>query len=517
MLAWIKGFKSDHPLDDKEGGHLLLEGLQGKDSVTALEELSSYLDQVKTAQGLAPQRAYEIVDLLDRTGRSHYRKLNQLYVSETHRLTKFQQSRTAGAVGTFCQQLGDGYRLCLAKYEVGALGAGALRQHLPRITSRALRAYGGQLKWSLLHYGPSERRIWEGLGQLYVAGQSLGFLSEPLTLYRGSAAQTSTQQELLKVLMLAVSAPDGLLPIQVDIAERLITRCAPNLACSRQAADRLHYIFDLASGQPPGRLARISGLPASTLYFGPGAAARQVQELIEFVERNDTVPADFPLGSEHSVDRVEQTLRHLARYWSRDLPERKQRRRRHVETVSVVHEFEEVVANAGGLFLESPFVSNEEDWTIEDESEGGFGAVVREPQGQWVRVGQIIGIRRDEGVTWAVGVVRRVSSDEEGNRRIGVQVLSSGGAAVTVLPAKLADRDDDTPPDGEICVLLSSCSMKTGEAMLLMRPGLFRRGRPLEMRAYDRSYLLSPLGLADKGEDFEVVRFRIGEPAAQPA
>jgi hypothetical protein len=184
-----------------------------------------------------------------------------------------------------------------------------------------------------------------------------------------------------------------------------------------------------------------------------------------------------------------------------------------VESVSVVHEFEEVVANAGGLFLESPFVSNEEAWTVEDESQGGFGALVKEPHGQWVRVGQLIGVRRDEGVTWAVGVVRRVTSDHQGNHRVGVEVLSYGGAAVSVLPANASDRDDDAPPDGEICVLLSTASMQAGEVTLLLRPGLYRHGRPLEMRAYDRAYRLTPLGLAEKGGDFELVRFRVEDMA----
>ena len=510
MLGWIKGFRSDHPLDDKEGGRLLLAGLETKDPVTALEEVSGYLDQVKTADGLAALRGYEIVDLLDRTARPQYRKLNQLYVSEAHRLTKFQQGRIAAAAGTLCQQLADGYRFCLAKYEVGAIGASALRQHLPRITARAIRAYGGQLKWSLLRYGPVEGRTWEGLGQLYVAAQSLGFLGEPLVLYRGSTGRSSPEHEFLKVLMLAVSSPDSLLPIQLDITERLIARFAPNLASSRQAGDGLHYVFELSAARAPGRLARISGLPPSTLFFGPGTASRQVDELIAVIEQHNAVPSDLTLGTEHRLERVEEALRHLQRYWSRDLPERRQRRRRHVESVTVVHEFAEVVANAGGLFLESPFISNDETWTVEDKSEGGFSAVVREPQGHWIRVGQLIGVRRDEGVTWAVGIVRRVTSDEQGNRRVGVELLSHGGAAVTVLPAAISERDEGIAPDGEICVLLSSSSVQTGEVTLLMRPGLFRRGRELAMRAYDRSYVLSPLGLSEKGEDFELVRFRIG-------
>jgi hypothetical protein len=46
----------------------------------------------------------------------------------------------------------------------------------------------------------------------------------------------------------------------------------------------------------------------------------------------------------------------------------------------VVHDFGEVVANAAGLFVESPYVSNDEEWVVENESKGGFGALVpKEP------------------------------------------------------------------------------------------------------------------------------------------
>ncbi len=93
MLRWIKGGKSDHPLDDKDAPHKLLEQLSGKDAVPALEQVSAYLDAVKTADNLKPSAALEIVDLLDRTGRPLQRRLNQDFLSEGARLTKFQKVR----------------------------------------------------------------------------------------------------------------------------------------------------------------------------------------------------------------------------------------------------------------------------------------------------------------------------------------------------------------------------------------------------------------------------------------
>jgi hypothetical protein len=511
VLDWIRGRKSDHPLDDKEGARLILDGVGGREPTVALDELSSLLDQVKTADKLAPLRAYEIVEQLDRTARPLYRKLNQSYVAETQRLTRFQQHRIWAVINGFCTQLADGYRFCLAKYEVGAVGANALRAHLPRITARALRAYAGQLKWGLLKYGPIDPHVWQGLGQLYIAARSLGTEVTTQNIYRGAAGESSAERELLKALMLAVSAPDALLPVQVDIAERLVAHCAEFFRVSSQARQSLHYTFDLSGQQPPGRLSRISGLPASTVFFGPGEAVEHVREIAHKLERDNSLPEQVKFGPEHTRERVLETLAHLIRYWSYELPERRDLRRRHVEPVSVVHEFSEVVANAGGLFLESPFVSNEEEWLVDNESKSGFGALVRKPLGQWVHVGQLIGVRRDEGVTWAVGIVRRVTSDAEGARRVGIQIVSQGGAAVTVMPIAQPVRSGAIASEGEVCVLLASSTLQAGEATLLLRPGLFVPGRPLEMRAYDKRYLLTPLALVEQGEEFEVARYKLHE------
>ncbi len=164
MLSWIKRGRSDHPLDDKDAPKILLDDLAGKEPVPAIEQLSSYLDAVKTADNLKPLRALEIVDLLDRTGRATQRRLSQTFVAENEQLTKFQQARLWGAVYAYWTQIAEGYRFCLAKYQVGAIGAGALTPQLPRIICRAMRACAGQLKWSLLRYGPVEPRVWQDLG-----------------------------------------------------------------------------------------------------------------------------------------------------------------------------------------------------------------------------------------------------------------------------------------------------------------------------------------------------------------
>jgi hypothetical protein len=51
--------------------------------------------------------------------------------------------------------------------------------------------------------------------------------------------------------------------------------------------------------------------------------------------------------------------------------------------------------------------------------------------------------------------------------------------------------------------------VQSGEATLLMRPGLFSPARNLVMRAYDRQYLLVPFRLARSADEFDLGRYRI--------
>jgi hypothetical protein len=99
--------------------------------------------------------------------------------------------------------------------------------------------------------------------------------------------------------------------------------------------------------------------------------------------------------------------------------------------------------------------------------------------------------------------------DENGNRNIGIEVLASGGAAVTVLPDSLRSKDSGIAEEGELCILLPSTTVQSGEATLLMRPGLFSPARNLVMRAYGRQYLLVPFRLIRSGDEFDLGRYRI--------
>jgi len=73
-----------------------------------------------------------------------------------------------------------------------------------------------------------------------------------------------------------------------------------------------------------------------------------------------------------------------------------------------------------------------------------------------------------------------------------------------------------TPAEGshlevDALLLLSSTegSAQKGEIALMLPPGTFVPGRTLAMRAFDRVYALLPRELRERGEGYELVRFRV--------
>ena len=148
-----------------------------------------------------------------------------------------------------------------------------------------------------------------------------------------------------------------------------------------------------------------------------------------------------------------------------------------------------------------------ETWSVENESQSGFGAVVRETASDWLEIGSVLGIRAEEGASWGIGLVRRLSRPATGTMYVGIESLSRGVVKVSVsrMPSEGSHQELDA------LLLLSSGegSAQRGEVALMLPPGTFVAGRTLAMRAFDRVYPLLPKELRESGEGYELARFRV--------
>lgn len=514
-IKWLGG-KVDHPMSDAKQARQLIDELPANDPAKVIEDVTYWLDTINQTGEFKLNQRFENIDLLDGAARNHVRKLSQDYLAMPRQL-KFQENRLWNANFGLWRQLGDGYLHCLKQYEDGLIGMTIIRKSLPVIVARIIRALTFQLKWKLLRYGPVEPRIWSELAQVYSIAEQNGFADGAIAIYPGARGEGTVKREFLTAMMLSAASPEGLPPLRQEIAERTAAHLAAAFRISNRPDGCTHCV-DLAAPGPAVRLFKGVGPKATLRFFGAGKGLADLNQLIGKILATGAVPEGVNLGGDYGKDNVIGTFRHLAQYWSDQPPARSSERRRTAGRITVVPGLKDILRTLDPSdddtldFSLSQAAGSGESWIVEDVSDGGYGAVIPTVKSDWIRVGTLVGLQSEASKYWGVGLIRRIVRDEQQQRHVGIQVLTT-----TAIPVKLsmsqtlsfthADRES------ERAILLSTGPDARGEIGVVMRGGLFNSRDSLDMTVRDKSFLLVPVSLVEGGEDFDWAKFKIRERA----
>lgn len=492
------GGKLDHPMADLKEARRLLEDLPTQDSFKAVEELVHWLDSVSTVEGFKPEHRLHLLLLIDETAQAPVRKLSREYLA-TVRPSKFQENRLWGAIHEYWKQAGLGYVRMVDQFVAGVKGADAVKAQLPLLLARALRSVAQRIKWQHMRYGPVDGSAWGVLNKVYAFAELRKLAMAKVVVYPAVPGDSTPQLEFLKAVMFSASSPDSLLPLEVEIAERIIGEYAPRVTLATAPGGENGYWIDLAQSMGPARLARAPQPGAGTLrYFGASAALADLEKLIDTVLESGAVPSSVNLGSVYDTDTLVGVLRHLASYWSPEPPERKHPRHNVKSRLSVAHGFDGVLGvldTSASLDFDNGAV---ESWIVENVSAGGFGAVIPQLKGDWLRVGAMLAMQPEGGNNWVLGLVRRVNKGENHQARVGIQTLSK---APMVSQLSLG-------PVTEQAILLKGTEPDRGEASIALRSGVFAPTQNLEADRNGKRHVYMPVGLVERGEDYEIGRFR---------
>lgn len=510
MLEWVSGRKPDHPMATMKKAREWIAELPGHDAFKALEEITTWLDSINTTEGFKPDYRLELIDLLDQAAKNHQQKLALEYLGAP-RLRKFHENRLWQACFGFWKTLGAAYLQCIEQFQAGVPGSGKVKKDLPLLAGRTLRALTVQIKWFLQRYALIEDRIWKDLGRVYLFAESQGFGAQRTAIYPGAHGESSIQEEFLKALMLVVSSPDSLPPTGIHIVERAVAHLGKGFVIKPRAALHCNFFFDLSMHKPPSRVHKGMAFGPMVRFFGAGAAEQALRDLMREIEDKDGVPSDVHLGGDFDKEAVLSVLAHLEEYWAGTPAERTVQRRELATRLTVAHGFPEVLRWIGAVVKTNPPENTDpkasESWIVFNASDGGYGALLPQVSGDWVHVGNLLGLRTETETNCRVGIVRRIARDRHGQRRVGIQVLGKVAIPVTLSPADSADTSD-TASGVALAVLLSDKPDKNGEVALLMRAGGFMQKQRIRMRVRDRAYLLAPSALIEGGKEFDWARFK---------
>ncbi len=504
MLGIFGGTQSGHPLADLKEAKRIAAALPVGDAFASLEELAHWLESVRSESAFKPAERAQLVQVLDEAGQAHARKLSREYLAAA-RQGKREEDRLWKAAHAFWREAALGYVICLDAYATGAKGGDALKGALGLLGIRALRALAQQLKWLHVRYGPIDERLWTMMSRTYALLESRKLARAKVVPYPGLGPESTPEFEFLRAVMFSACSPDALLPAEIEIAERVITQLSPGFLLATQYQPETPYWIDLERPAGPARVARPPQPSPGLRFFGAGRAFGEIDALTTQIRNTRDVPATLTLGGACSPDTALGVLEHLEECWSPKLPERRHPRHRVKSRLTIAWGFEgiqEVLAPAGSRSL-SFDGSNFESWIVENVSVGGFGALVPQVRGDWLRIGCLIAMQPEGGENWLIGVVRRLSRPSQEQAAVGIQTL-----ARTAIPVELHVQMGNTTTLGTETGILLDPNQLGGEVQVLLPPGVHAPGQSFMFDYNGLRTMLLPIGVSERRHDYELLRCR---------
>jgi hypothetical protein len=496
MLKLFGGGRPDHPMADPREARRILAELPAQDPFKALEELAHWHESIGAAEGFRLENRIALLVQVDDAAQPRARKLARDYCAAA-RPSRVQENRLWTHCHEYWRQAGIAYAHCVERFLQEAKPAEAARLQLPQLLMRTLRSLAQHLKWMHLRYGPIDTAVWGILNRVYAFAESRGVAAAKAAAYAGQPESTP-RQEFLRAAIFSASSPDSLLPREIQLAERLIGDYSADFALAEAQAPELPYWIDLARPMAPLRVAR-SPQPGPTVRFlGGGGALAALQSLIAKIEASGQVPSGVNLGDTYEPETALDAMQHLAMYWSPVPPERRHPRHNVKSRLAIVQGFDsvrQVLAPEDPTSFQRPV---EEAWIVENVSAGGFGAVVPQAKSDWLKVGALLGMQPEGGSNWIAGMVRRVNRVSGQQARVGIQTLSKAPQSL-----ELDLRGARVP-----ALLLPGGEPGSLETSIALKPAIFAAGANAEAEHGGRQHLYIPQGVAERGEDYEIVRFR---------
>lgn len=534
---WRKA--NDHPLAKPQDRQKLLGELVAEDPYKALGEINFWLESVKEAESFALSDRITLVKLLDETGQPHRRKLSNDYLAAAVRMQKIQEHQLWAVISDFSQRRYNAYLQCLEAIKQS--GTAALGNQQPTLMVRAMRALAEQKKWLYMRYRVIDDRIWREMATLTFLAESERAARSLLSAYPQERETTTVVQELIKAFMLDVSSPNSLTPKKIEITERIVTSVASAFEIGEARTASSVFYFDLVTAKPPARIPSDLQFSSTTFFFSAGDAIPKLQNLAATLQEKGKQP-DMDFAENATTQELLEVVRHLIVYWSPTSPQRQHERSQEIARFHVLHSFTDVhyhisnyakktdpvfMENKDILYMERVdlklygFVTDKtkklireaalkhaqtenldektETWTMENKSAGGFGAVIPQLNEDWVKVGALVAVKRQDENQWLIGIIRRMVRDADLKVLVGLQALSATPAQAVELRSLTDTRHlkglalNDTTP-GQ-CLLLAGGSFAPNKKYQLWLP--------------DSKQTITLTKVLERGDDFEYVQFAV--------
>lgn len=500
MLTGIFGKKSEHPLADIKSVQELLDNLPKNDAFKSLMELTELIESVTENTEFRLDHQFAALRMIDEAAQSYARKLAREYFTPFE-ISKFQENRLWLVLSNYYRQVANAYYAAFNRFCSAEKGSSTIKLQVPLLTVRAVYAIICQLKYICSRYGQIDNAIWTNLAQLYKHAEQLRYLDTPVRLYPGLTSSTSVKCEVGGLLVWYDSGLSALNPLYIHLTERLVAQYCSTIDIYAEISQHSRLGFDLSRPAEPTRINMGATTHLSMRFISMQTMQAKMEHLMLALKKN-IVPDDIHLGGGYEAEVVKIAVQHLLSYLIAP-PVRRNARRMANVTLNVVNGFDKVIG-CGDAGLRN--AQDSAHWVTEEISVGGFSSTL--PSGSnGIGIGSLLGIQ-PEGVThWGLAVVRRLLRDDANQLRAGAEILANQVAGV------ILNKNGDEPGDGQPALWLyaKQGAPSGGAQLLLMEADTFSSTRSLKIQLDEKNYLLIPVGLQEKGLDYDLAKFKIIE------
>jgi hypothetical protein len=425
------------------------------------------------------------------------------------------------------------------------------------LLARALRYVGIQVKWHFFRFQAPPSSLWSVAHQFYRLAEVGGVDVDPLTLYaEPDAPTTSCADEFIRIQMLATLNNGNFTLRQFDWADRWLMLWSRHIQIERKYRDGIHQ-FCVNLSEPTGPTKIHEAVEGDMLRFwGVAELLAEMDRLMGRLEAGEA-PARLGLGDDARMPACLDFLKQLEILWSRERSQESSRseRTRVSKLVQVVSSLvnifsavrfddERTMARATArhapdndevmdmklygyvtertkqklasmqarnhAYVNKAKTIEHDDWVVENQSEGGFGAVLPIDGHDWVRLGVLLAVRNDEQSTWLIAVVRRLNRINAEQLYAGVQILTETPVAVSM---KSLEPERNTPSAIEGIDTVGLVVPKSGLYIpfiaegkransILMHSADYSAGRLYHVVARDKSFVVRIGETLEKGADW---------------
>lgn len=503
MLRFLSSGQNNHPLADAKELKRVLGELSGVDDLRAIDEISEWFESLRHADNIRPDQLFEAVRLLDEAGQGHLRRVTREYLTAP-RTIRVDEKRSWNRCCDYWQHCAAIYgTLCAAGTQKDKIGS-VLKPHLPLLFARYVAAMSSVGKWRHFHYERLPATFWLQLGAAYLSAERAGVSDSLVYVYPFHSIMTTTALEYTRFLALEASSLDSLLPIEIELAEKLIAHFAPHFVLNvADRRDNLYWV-DAAQGVPPQRLIKSLTPAPSIRLLAFGDAPEELASLTRRVEGGE-VPADLALGGQYSPKLVLSVLRHLAAYWAPQPPVRQHQRHPVKSRLFALNGFERCLGVLNGQASEME--GQAEAWIVENVSLGGFGAVLLNIRRDAMKLGELVALQPDGGNNWLISIVRRYERDDE-VQSVGIETLSKNASLIHM---RLHGGSHFGAGSEEPAILLDS-ALGVDEVRVVLPAMTYDPRESYDSEVDGKAVLLSPISLILSGRDYEIASYRLRYP-----